>query len=908
MKSILIVTEQFTMGGLETHIRGEILRLTEKGVKVHLATGRAFDDALLPDALVSLSHGIPLDPTISPNELLVAIDRLREIIREKSIDCVHVHPFSSIVPAVVAAELEAIPIAITIHGPASLMSYGPLYDLLIKHVILPKSALIIAVSPEVRKLLSAYAEENNVIYIPNAVSFLGSVDSISNSNEVGLHWLVISRLDQFKIQGIADFCEKAKLSGIHGIRIAGDGPAKDELLIDLDRRGLSSYVTLLGASTQVDSLIQRSAGVAGMGRVVLEGLSFKKPVVLVGYDGVKGVVDQVLLQLAAENNFSGRGLPTISSDDLSEQIKKITPSEGSQIYSLAKSLFSDDDSWAVFFNRLTAVKKNKPSVISELYQSLSGIPINGAVPYLHSLEVLDRLDSIIVGSIYFEPKLAAALSFCRHRMNIGQKAAGDDELIISLRQEIAKRDEKIISLNQTLIEREERIINLSRFKSKINKIQNKALNSSTTRITDFMRSARNKVMSIKSLINAFIRIAATQGVGLALLKVKNRLRGSGPRVVACKTLKKDGSPTRVCKTIDIININFFDWDGVVLYKGGAERYVYDLACLLQANGFRARIIQNANRDFAIDFRGVEVLGVKMDNSGDLRTISKKYRGICAESDLIIASPADLACELGGMNVIGINHGIFWDHKFKRLDNANISDYKNIFDAIKSSLLVVAVDTNFINWMRTYDYSLAGKIKYIPNYYDASFYENIIKDFSEKIRVLYPRRLYEARGIFMTMKAFDYLLEHHSEIELHLVGQANDEDGSVVSDFVKRWSGRVIWEEYDMDEMHKVYATSHIVLVPTCYSEGTSLSCIEAMSTNNAIVATNIGGLPNLVIDGFNGYLINPDPSELILAVESLLRDRGMMREMATNGVKMSTVFEKKKWSSKWLKTVLQVLQ
>ena len=455
MKSILIVTEQFTAGGLETHIRGEILRLTEKGVKVHLAAGAAFNDALLPDVLASLSHGIPLEPTITPNELLVAIDRLREIIRSKSIDCVHVHPFSSIIPAVAAAELEAIPVVITIHGPASLMSYGALYDFLIKHVILPKSSLVVAVSPEAKNLISVYAGDNNVVCIPNAVPFPALEDSISDSdsNQIGLHWLVVSRLDQFKIHGIIDFCVKAKSAGISGVRIVGDGPAKEELIIDLERRGLSGYVTLLGASAQVESLIRLSAGVAGMGRVVLEGLSLKKPVVLVGYDGVKGVVDKALLQQAATNNFSGRGLCTISLDDLCEQLERISHVENMRNYDFAKSLFNDNDAWTIFLNKIVVAEGAKPSVLSGLYESISRSPVKESGPYLYSIDVMDRLGELILSHAFYEPKLAVAISFCRYRMNIGENTLMGNELIVDLYRELAERSSELACLHQELAER-----------------------------------------------------------------------------------------------------------------------------------------------------------------------------------------------------------------------------------------------------------------------------------------------------------------------------------------------------------------------------------------------------------------------------------------------------------------------
>ncbi|GEM_PF-1363532 len=363
---------------------------------------------------------------------------------------------------------------------------------------------------------------------------------------------------------------------------------------------------------------------------------------------------------------------------------------------------------------------------------------------------------------------------------------------------------------------------------------------------------------------------------------------------------------RQTKRVDIVNVNFFDWDGVVLYKGGAERYIFDLACILKEMGWTPRILQNANNSFEVDFHGIPVVGMKTGYGYNLREMSRKYRGICRDADLIITSPLDLACELWDLNVIGINHGIYWDNKNKTLSNFNLTDYRNVFDALKVVRMCICVDTNFINWVRTYDYELSGKLSYVPNYFDKRLFNPVDKDFTGKIRFLYPRRLYEARGIFVTLKAFDYLFDKYKDITLYLVGQANLEDAKVVSGFVDKYPGKIIWKEVDMDEMHKFYKTSHIVLIPTMYAEGTSLSCLEAMATRNAIIATNVGGLSNLVIDGFNGCLIEPNVESLVKAIELFLGDRNQIADMAARGIQLASVFEKERWARRWQNIINEV--
>lgn len=358
--------------------------------------------------------------------------------------------------------------------------------------------------------------------------------------------------------------------------------------------------------------------------------------------------------------------------------------------------------------------------------------------------------------------------------------------------------------------------------------------------------------------------------------------------------------------IDIININFFDWNGEKVFKGGAERYVYDLAHMLQSSGFQLRIIQNANFAFEKDFHGISVIGVQTNEGQYIRGLSKKFRKFCINADLIIASPLDLACELYELNVIGINHGIHWDHKLINISNISINNYQNIFDALKICLKSVAVDTNFLNWVQTYDYSLRQHIAYIPNYFDGTQFFPVEKNFEGRIRVLYPRRLYDARGIFITLKAFDYLFTKHADVELYLVGQADPQQSSIILEFINKHPGRVFWEEFNMNEMPAAYQASHITLIPTLYSEGTSLSCLEAMATNNAIIATNVGGLPNLIINHFNGLLIDPNTESLIKAINFLLFDRNTLRTLASNSVGVSRVFEKNKWLKQWKNVISEI--
>jgi glycosyltransferase involved in cell wall biosynthesis len=81
------------------------------------------------------------------------------------------------------------------------------------------------------------------------------------------------------------------------------------------------------------------------------------------------------------------------------------------------------------------------------------------------------------------------------------------------------------------------------------------------------------------------------------------------------------------------------------------------------------------------------------------------------------------------------------------------------------------------------------------------------------------------------------------------------------------------------ELRKLYATCDVFVLPTradCYS----LVCIEALASGLPVVATRVGGIPEIVREGETGHLIDPDdPAALGDALEDLIADRSRLQAM-----------------------------
>jgi glycosyltransferase involved in cell wall biosynthesis len=88
---------------------------------------------------------------------------------------------------------------------------------------------------------------------------------------------------------------------------------------------------------------------------------------------------------------------------------------------------------------------------------------------------------------------------------------------------------------------------------------------------------------------------------------------------------------------------------------------------------------------------------------------------------------------------------------------------------------------------------------------------------------------------------------------------------------------------DHSELQRMYARAAVVACPS-RREGFGVVCLEAMAHARPVVATNVGGLRDLVVDGKTGIVVPPrDPPALRAALERLLADGELRRRLGAAG-------------------------
>lgn len=88
-----------------------------------------------------------------------------------------------------------------------------------------------------------------------------------------------------------------------------------------------------------------------------------------------------------------------------------------------------------------------------------------------------------------------------------------------------------------------------------------------------------------------------------------------------------------------------------------------------------------------------------------------------------------------------------------------------------------------------------------------------------------------------------------------------------------------------EDLPRFYAASDLLALPSKdMSEGFGLTLLEANASARPCIASNTGGIPEIIRDGYNGCLVPPnDPQALAQGILRLAKDVDARRRMGENG-------------------------
>jgi glycosyltransferase involved in cell wall biosynthesis len=120
--------------------------------------------------------------------------------------------------------------------------------------------------------------------------------------------------------------------------------------------------------------------------------------------------------------------------------------------------------------------------------------------------------------------------------------------------------------------------------------------------------------------------------------------------------------------------------------------------------------------------------------------------------------------------------------------------------------------------------------------------------------------------------------------------------------------KIIFTGYKRD-VPEIIQTIDIFVLPSL-TEGLSISILEAMASSKPVIATNVGGNPELVINKKTGILVPPkDPEALANAMIELIKNKKLREEMGREGRKrVEKEFTIEKTAKKYIKEYKNILE
>jgi len=146
-------------------------------------------------------------------------------------------------------------------------------------------------------------------------------------------------------------------------------------------------------------------------------------------------------------------------------------------------------------------------------------------------------------------------------------------------------------------------------------------------------------------------------------------------------------------------------------------------------------------------------------------------------------------------------------------------------------------------------------------------------------LLFLGHLLPDKGVYELVKAFAQIAKRHPDLKLVLGGVG---EADAVRELARQLG---VSERVELpgwlgpESKSAALATSTIFLLPS-YHEGMPMALLEAMSWGVPVIATPVGGIPQIVTHEVNGLLIPPaDVAALTTAIERLLQDPVLMMRL-----------------------------
>jgi len=159
--------------------------------------------------------------------------------------------------------------------------------------------------------------------------------------------------------------------------------------------------------------------------------------------------------------------------------------------------------------------------------------------------------------------------------------------------------------------------------------------------------------------------------------------------------------------------------------------------------------------------------------------------------------------------------------------------------------------------------------------------------SPNLKIVFLSHVLPSKGLFLLLDALIILKKKGIRFQLNFGGDIIEESNHSKSKIIENiFNYKKFFSDQEFkilglvsgEQKWKLLKWANIFVLPTkFYAEGQPISIIEAMYFGCVVLATNFRGIPDLIMDGVNGYFVDDsNPEDLAMKLISLQKDKDKM--------------------------------
>lgn len=201
-------------------------------------------------------------------------------------------------------------------------------------------------------------------------------------------------------------------------------------------------------------------------------------------------------------------------------------------------------------------------------------------------------------------------------------------------------------------------------------------------------------------------------------------------------------------------------------------------------------------------------------------------------------------------------------------------------------IIIALSTYTLNILKKDGYEEAI---YIPNGVNLLRKGNSQNKSNE---LLYAGRLEKFKGVDNLIKAMPNILKTFPNVILKIAGTGQYENElKQLTEKLHLENSVKFMGHLNQKQLANTYRKCNVFILPSVWPETFGKVGVEAMSVGKPVIATNVGGVKDWLIDGKNGFLIKPHrPNQIASKVIELLSNKKLAKQMSLSAYETSKKF------------------